>query len=90
MAEAARLAELITEDFYGRHLDFSARKPGSDDWSNLPEVEATDRMPPTDAAVATDALRDDRASGRTVRLVPDLRRGGRQDAGCDATMARGG
>ncbi len=68
MAEAARLAELITEDFYGCHLDFSARKPGSDDWSNLPEVEATDRMPPTDAAVATDALRDDRASGRTVRL----------------------
>ena len=68
MADAARLAELIAEDFYGRRLDFSARKPGSGDWSNLPEVEVTDGMPPTDAAIATDGLRDDRASARTVRL----------------------
>ena len=68
MADAARLAELISEDFYGGNLDFTARRPGSDDWSNLPEVEATDRMPPTDAAVATDGLRGDRVAGRTVRL----------------------
>ncbi len=68
MADAARLAELISEDFYGGNLDFNTRKPGSDDWSNLPEVEATDRMPPTDAAVATDGLRDDHVTGRTVRL----------------------
>ena len=68
MVDAARLAELITEDFYGGRLDFSARKAGSDDWENLPEVEATDRMPPTDAAVATDGLPVGSASGRTVRL----------------------
>ena len=49
-------------------MDFSARRPGSDDWSNLPEVEATDRMPPTDAAVATDGLRGDGVTGPTVRL----------------------
>ena len=68
MADAARLAELITEDFYGRRLDFGARKSASGDWSNLPEVEATEGMPPTDATLATDGLRDDRAMGRTVRL----------------------
>ena len=68
MAGVARLAELITEDFYGRRLDFSARNPGNNDWRSLPEIEVTDRMPPTDAAVATDGLRNEKASGRTVRL----------------------
>ncbi len=68
MADAARLAELISEDFYEGGLNFGARRPGSDDWSNLPEVEATDRMPPTDAAVATDGLRDDGVTGPTRRL----------------------
>ena len=68
MADVARLAELITEDFYGGRLDFSARNPGNNDWRSLPEIEVTDRMPPTDAAVATDGLRNEKASGRTVRL----------------------
>ena len=68
MADASRLAELISEDFYEGGLNFGARRPGSDDWSNLPEVEATDRMPPTDAAVATDGLRDDGVTGPTRRL----------------------
>ena len=68
MTDAARLAELIAEDFYGGRLDFRSRKAGSDDWENLPEVEVTDRMPPTDATVATDGIPADRASGRTVRL----------------------
>ena len=68
MAGVARLAELITADFYGRRLDFSARNPGNNDWRSLPEIEVTDRMPPTDAAVATDGLRNEKASGRTVRL----------------------
>lgn len=66
MTNAARLAELIAEDFYGKRLDFTARKAGSDDWENLPEVEVTDRMPPTDATVAADRIPAD--SGRTVRL----------------------
>ena len=68
MADAARLAELITEDFYGRRLDFGARKSASGDWSNLPEVEATEGMPPTDATVATDGLSGDGVTGRTMRL----------------------
>ena len=67
MADAARLAELISEDFYGGRLDFSARKaPPGDAWSRLPEVAAVDKMPPTDATVATDRLGG--VSGRTVRL----------------------
>ena len=67
MTKGARLAELICEDFYEGHLDFSARTaPAGDAWLRMPEVEALERMPPTDATVATDRLGG--VSGRTVRL----------------------
>lgn len=45
MTSTARLAELISEDFYRDCFDFSARKvPVGDAWSRLPEVEAVNEM----------------------------------------------
>ena len=55
VADPARLAKLLCDDFYGRHLDFSERRvPIRDAWSGLPEVEAVNEL--------------GRVSGRMVRL----------------------
>ena len=38
MTDAARIAEWIADDFYGRRLDFSKRPGSGRGWSELPEV----------------------------------------------------
>ena len=38
MTDAARIAEWIADDFYGRRLDFSKRPASGGGWSELPEV----------------------------------------------------
>ncbi len=39
MTDAARIAEWIADDFYGRRLDFSERPASGGGWSDLPEVD---------------------------------------------------
>lgn len=43
MTDAARIAEWIADDFYGRRLDFSKRPASGGGWSELPEVNIVPR-----------------------------------------------